>query len=47
MKKLFAVLVVMSLALLVTASASDKPTNINGWVSETGCAAKHVAAGGA
>ena len=40
MKKLFAVLLVMSLALLVTASASDKPTSINGWVSETMCGAK-------
>ena len=47
MKKLFAVLLVMSLALLVTASASDKPSSINGWVSETGCAAKHAADGGA
>ena len=47
MKKLSAVLLVMSFALFVVAAgASDKTTNINGWVSETGCAAKHTAAGG-
>jgi hypothetical protein len=50
MKKLFAVLLVTSLALFVVAgvSASDKgkTTSINGWVSETGCAAKHTTAGG-
>ena len=50
MKKLFAVLLVMSLALFVVAAgASDKgkTSNINGWVSETGCATKHTADGGA
>ena len=50
MKKLLAVLLVMSLALFVVAAgASDmkgKTSSINGWVSETGCAAKHAAAGG-
>ena len=49
MKKLFAVLLVMSLALFVVAAgASDKgkSSSINGWVSETGCAAKHTAEGG-
>ncbi|MGH9649511.1 MAG: hypothetical protein ACRD3I_03465, partial [Terriglobales bacterium] len=49
MKKLFAALLVMSLALFVAAAgASDKAkaTSINGWVSETGCAAKHAGAGG-
>ena len=46
MKKLFAVLLVMSLALLVTASASDKPSSINGWVSDSNCGVKHMAAGG-
>jgi len=49
MKKLFLVLLVMSLALFVVAAgASDKAkaTSINGWVSETGCATKHAAAGG-
>lgn len=49
MKKLFVVLLVMSLALFVVgAGASDKgkTSNINGWVSETGCATKHAAAGG-
>jgi hypothetical protein len=47
MKKLFAILLVASLALLVTASASDKPTSINGWVSEAMCGAKasHMQAG--
>ena len=49
MKKLLTVLLVMSLALLVTAGASakDKPTSINGWVSETMCGAKasHMQAG--
>lgn len=48
MKKLYAVLLVMSFALFVVAAgASDKTTNINGWVSETGCATKHAADGGA
>jgi len=50
MKKLLAVLLVMSLALFFTVSVSagskDKATSINGWVSETGCAAKHTTAGG-
>ena len=50
MKKLFAALLVTSLALFMTVSAGagskDKATSINGWVSETGCAAKHTAAGG-
>jgi len=49
MKKLFLVLLVMALALfVVSASAGDKAkaSSINGWVSETGCATKHVAAGG-
>ena len=48
MKKLVIVLLVMSLALLMTVSVSakDKTTNINGWVSESGCAAKHMGAGG-
>lgn len=49
MKKLFAALLVVSFALFVVAAgASDmgKTTNINGWVSETGCAAKHTAEGG-
>ena len=49
MKKLFVVLLVMSLALFVVAAgASDrgKTSNIKGWVSETGCATKHAAAGG-
>lgn len=48
MKKLLAVLLVMSFALffVVAAGASDKATSINGWVSETGCAAKHMAEGG-
>ncbi len=49
MRKLFAALLVMSLALFVAAgvSASDKTTNINGWVSETKCGAKasHTQAG--
>ena len=48
MKKVFAVLLVMSFALfVVSAGASDKTTNINGWVSETGCATKHASDGGA
>ena len=49
MKKLFAALLVMSLALLVTAGASakDKPTSINGWVSDSGCGVKHTKEGGA
>jgi len=50
MKKLFAALLVTSLALFLAAgvNASDKgkATSINGWVSETGCAAKHAGAGG-
>jgi hypothetical protein len=48
MKKLLAVLLVMSFALffVVAAGASDKATSINGWVSETGCAAKHASDGG-
>ena len=49
MKKLFLVLLVMSLCLfVVTAFAGDKgkATSINGWVSETGCATKHASAGG-
>lgn len=47
MKKLFAALLVMSFALFVVAAgASDKTTNINGWVSETMCGAKHAQAGG-
>jgi len=50
MKKLLAVLLVMSFALFVVAAgASDmkgKSSSINGWVSETGCAAKHAADGG-
>ncbi|MGH9668909.1 MAG: hypothetical protein ACRD3A_02200 [Terriglobales bacterium] len=47
MKKLFAVLLVMSLALLVTAGASEKVTSINGWVSDSGCGVKHAKEGGA
>ena len=48
MKKLFTVLLVMSLAFLVTAGASDKGkgTSINGWVSDSNCGVKHMAAGG-
>lgn len=47
MKKLSAVLLVMSFALFVVAAgASDKTTNINGWVSDTNCGAKHASAGG-
>ncbi len=49
MKKLFAALLVMSFALFVVAAgASDKTTNINGWVSDTKCGAKasHTTAGG-
>ena len=48
MKKLFAVLLVMSLALFVVAAgASEKATSINGWVSEMQCGAKasHMQAG--
>ena len=49
MKKLFMVLLVMSLALMVTAGASakDKPASINGWVSDSGCGVKHAKEGGA
>ena len=47
MKKLLALLVLSFALFVVGASASDKATNINGWVSETGCAAKHTADGGA
>ena len=51
MKKIFLLLLVMALALFMVAgvSASDKgkTTSINGWVSETGCATKHTADGGA
>ena len=51
MKKLLAVLLVMSLALFVTASVSaggkDKATSINGWVSDSGCGVKHAKEGGA
>ena len=49
MKKLFAVLLVMSLALFVVAAGASekgKATNINGWVSDTGCGVKHAKAGG-
>ena len=49
MKKVFAALLVMSFAMFVVAAgASDmgKTTNINGWVSETMCGAKHAAPGG-
>jgi hypothetical protein len=50
MKKLFAALLVMSLALFMTASVSagsmDKATSINGWVSDTNCGVKHTSAGG-
>ena len=50
MKKLLVVLLVMSLALFVTASVSaggkDKPTSINGWVSDSGCGVKHTKEGG-
>ena len=47
MKKVFAALLVMSFAMFVVAAgASDKSTNINGWVSETMCGAKHTEAGG-
>jgi hypothetical protein len=49
MKKLFAVLLVLSLALFVVAAGASekgKTSSVNGWVSETGCAAKHTAAGG-
>lgn len=49
MKKLFLLLLVMSLCLfVVSAVAGDeaKATSVNGWVSETGCATKHAAAGG-
>ena len=48
MKKVFAALLVMSFAMFVVAAgASDmgKTTNINGWVSETMCGAKHAAPG--
>ena len=47
MKRVFAALLVASLVLFVAASASDKPSSINGWVSETGCGAKasHTQAG--
>ena len=48
MKKVSAALLVMSFALFVVAAgASDmgKTTNINGWVSETMCGAKHAAPG--
>ena len=50
MKKLFAVLLVMSLALFVVAAGASekgKATSINGWVSDTGCGVKHAKAGGA
>ena len=47
MKKIFAALLVMSIAMfMVAAGASEKSTNINGWVSDTNCGAKHAAAGG-
>ena len=50
MRKLFAVLLVASLALFMVAgvSASDKgkATSINGWVSDSNCGAKHAQAGG-
>jgi len=50
MKKLFAVLLVMALALFVVSGAvagdKAKATGINGWVSESGCATKHAGAGG-
>ena len=47
MKKVLAALLVMSFAMFaVAAGASDKTTNINGWVSDTMCGAKHAQAGG-
>lgn len=50
MKKLFAALLVTSLALFmaagVSASEKGKSTNINGWVSDSNCGVKHAAAGG-
>ena len=51
MKKLFAVLLVMALALFVVSGAvagdeKAKATSINGWVIESGCATKHAGPGG-
>ena len=50
MKKLFAALLVTSLALFMVVGASagekGKATSINGWVSESGCATKHAGPGG-
>ena len=49
MKKVSAALLVLSFALFVVAAgASDmgKTTNINGWVSDSMCGAKHAAPGG-
>lgn len=50
MKKLFAALLVTTLALFMAAgvSASDKgkTMSINGWVSDSNCTVKHTQAGG-
>lgn len=51
MKKFFLLLLVMAFCLFVVSGAvagdeKAKATSINGWVSETGCATKHAAAGG-
>ena len=46
MKKTFAALLVMSIAMfMVAAGASEKSTNINGWVTDTNCGAKDAHAG--
>ena len=50
MKKLFAALLVTSLALFMVVGASagekGKATSINGWVSDSNCGVKHAQAGG-
>ena len=49
MKKLFAALLVTSLALFMTVSVgagTDKAASLNGWVSDTNCGVKHAQAGG-